>query len=86
MIITVSYSVMHSSFKADGFDSHQTPHYSGVAGSISERHMLIYSCSAQLISFQIDSISEKINCAEHEYMNMSTPLISRAGEGTATLP
>ena len=40
--------------------------------------IFIYSCSAQLISFEIDSISKKINCAEHEYINMSPPLIELA--------
>ena len=35
----------------------------------------MYSCSAQLISFEVDSISKEINCAEHEYMNMSPSLI-----------
>ena len=29
------------------------------------------SCSAQLISFEIDSISLEINYAEHKYVNMS---------------
>ena len=55
---------------------------SGVASSISEGDIFIYSCSAQLISFEIDSISKEVNCAEHDYMNMSpsrmelaTPLV-----------
>ena len=51
---------------------------SGVASSISEGDIFIYSCSAQLISFETDSISKEINCAEHEYMNMSPPLIELA--------
>ena len=38
----------------------------------------MYSCSAQLISFEVDSISKEINCAEHEYMNMSPSLIALA--------
>ena len=37
--------------------------------------IFIYSCSAQLISFEIDSISKEINYAEHEYMNMSLSFI-----------
>ena len=48
---------------------------SGVVSSISEGDIFIYSCSAQLISFKIESISKEINCAEHEYMNMSPSLI-----------
>ena len=40
--------------------------------------MFIYSCAAQLISFKVDSISKEINCAEHEYMNMSPSLIALA--------
>ena len=40
--------------------------------------IFIYSCSAQLISFEIESISKEINCAEHEYMNMSPSLIELA--------
>ena len=56
---------------------------SGVPGSsgasaISEGDIFIYSCSAQLISFKVDSISKEINCAEHEYMNMSPSLIALA--------
>ena len=39
-----------------------------VASSISVGDIFIYSCSAQLISFEIES--KEINCAEHEYMNM----------------
>ena len=52
--------------------------FSSVASSISEGDIFIYSCSAQLISFEIDSISKEINCAEHEYMNMSPSLIELA--------
>ena len=51
---------------------------SGVVRSISEGDIFIYSYSAQLISFEIDSISKEINCAEHEYMNMSPSLIELA--------
>ena len=51
---------------------------SGAASSISEGDIFIYSCSSQLISFEIDSISKEINCAEHEYMNMSPSLIELA--------
>ena len=51
---------------------------SGVASSISEGDIFIYSYSTQLISFKIDSISKEINCAEHEYMNMSPSLIELA--------
>ena len=51
---------------------------SGVASSISEGDIFIYSYSTQLISFEIDSISKEINCAEHEYMNMSPSLIELA--------
>ena len=46
----------------------------------------IYSCSAQLISFEVDSISKEINCAEHEYMNMSPPPTYRAGAATVSVP
>ena len=35
-------------------------------------------CSAQLISFEIESTSKEINRAEHEYMNMSPSLIALA--------
>ena len=51
---------------------------SGVASSISEEDIFIYSCSEQLISFEIDLISKELNCAEHEYMNMSPSLIELA--------
>ena len=51
---------------------------SSVASAISEGDILIYSCSAQLISFEVDSISKEINCTEHKYMNMSPSLIARA--------
>ena len=51
---------------------------SGVASAISEVDIFIYSCSAQLISFEIVSTSKEINCAEHEYMNMSPSLIALA--------
>ena len=51
---------------------------SGVASSISEGDIFIYSCSAQLISFEIESISKEINCVEYEYMNMSPLLIELA--------
>ena len=51
---------------------------SGVASSISEGDIFIYSCSAQLTSFKIDSISKEINCAKREYMNMSPSLIELA--------
>ena len=40
--------------------------------------ILIYSCSAQLISFEIESTSKETNCAEHEYINMSPSLIALA--------
>ena len=46
--------------------------------SIREGDILINWCSAQLISFEIDSISKEINCVEHEYMNISSPLIELA--------
>ena len=49
---------------------------SGVASAISEGDIFIYSCSTQLISFEVDSISKEINCAQHEYMNMSPSLIA----------
>ena len=66
------------------------PGSSGVASSISEGDIFIYSCSAQLISFEIESISKEINCAEHEYMNMSPSLIELAtplpGRGFRTNP
>ena len=48
---------------------------SGVASLISEGDIIIYLCFAQLVSFEIDSISNKINRAEHEYMNMSSSLV-----------
>ena len=51
---------------------------SGVASSITGGDIFIYSCSAQLISFEIMSISKEINCAEQEYMNMSPSLIELA--------
>ena len=51
---------------------------SSVTSAISEGDIFIYSCSAQLISFDVDSISKEINCAEHEYMNMSPSLIALA--------
>ena len=51
---------------------------SGVASSISEGGIFIYSCSAHLSSFEIKSISKEINCPEHEYMNMSPSLIDLA--------
>ena len=49
-----------------------------IASSISEGGIFIYSCSAQLISFdrETDSISKESKCAEHEYMNMSPHLSS----------
>ena len=43
-----------------------------VASAISEGDIFIHSCSAQLISFEVDSISE------HEHMNMSPSLIALA--------
>ena len=49
-----------------------------VASSISEGDIFIYLCSAQLTSFKIDLISNEINCAEQEYMNMSPSLIELA--------
>ena len=51
---------------------------SGVASAISEGDLFIYSGSAQLIFFEIESTSKEINCAEHEYMNMSPSLIALA--------
>ena len=51
---------------------------SGVASSISEGDIFIYSCSGQLISFEIKSISKELNRAEHKYMNMSPSLIELA--------
>ena len=51
---------------------------SGVASSISEGDIFIYSCFAQLISFEIKSISKEINCAKHKYVNMSPSLIELA--------
>ena len=45
---------------------------SSVASAISEVDLFIYSCSA------IESTSKEINCAEHEYMNMSPSLIALA--------
>ena len=51
---------------------------SGIVSSISEADIFIYSCSAQLISFEIKSISKEVNCAEHKFMNMSPSLIELA--------
>ena len=51
---------------------------SGVTSSISEEDIFIYLCSAKLISFEIDSLSKELNCAEQEYMNMSPPLVDLA--------
>ena len=51
---------------------------SGVASAISEGDIFMYSCSAQLISFEIESTSKEINCTEHEYMNISPSLIALA--------
>ena len=51
---------------------------SGVASTISEGDIFIYSSSAQLIFFEIESTSKEINCAKHEYMNMSPSLIALA--------
>ena len=48
------------------------------ASAISEGDIFIYSCSAQLISFEIESTSKEIYCAEHEYMNMPPSLIALA--------
>ena len=56
----------------------ENPRTSGGASAISEGDIFIYSCSAQLISFEIESTSKQINCAEHEYMNMSPSLIALA--------
>ena len=57
------------------YDDHMDPvscewGLSGVASSINEGDIFIYSCSAQLISFEIESISKEIICAKHEYTNM----------------
>ena len=56
---------------------------SDVASTISGVDIFIYSCSAQLISFEIESISKEINCAEHEYMNNMSS--SHIGAGDATV-
>ena len=48
---------------------------SGIASLISEGDIFIYSCSAQLICFEIKSISKEVNCAEHKYMNMPPSLV-----------
>ena len=48
------------------------------ASAISEGDIFIYSCSAQLISLEVDSISKEINCAEHDYMNKTPSLIALA--------
>ena len=75
---TVSYSV----FRAILYIQAKT---SSGASAISEGDIFIYSCSVQLISFEVDSISKEINCAEHEYMNMSPSLIALAPVLTKTL-
>ena len=49
------------------------------ASAISEGDLFIYSCSAQLISFEIESTSREINCAEHN----SAQLISFEIESTS---
>ncbi len=36
--------------------------------------IIIYSCSARRISFEMNLISKKIRRAEHEYMNIHTPI------------
>ena len=51
---------------------------SDIASAISEGDIFIYSCSAQLISFEIESTSKEIKRAEHEYINMSPSLIALA--------
>ena len=51
---------------------------SGVTSTISEGGIFIYSCFAQLIFFEVDSILNEINCAEHEYV----PLTYRADDAT----
>lgn len=52
------------------------------APAINGGGIFIYSCSAQLTSFEIESISEEINCAaEHEYM-YNAPFSYRAGDAT----
>ena len=53
------------------------------ASTISEGDIFIYSCSAQLISFEVDSISKEINCAEHEIYEY-VPLTYRAGAATGS--
>ena len=50
----------------------------GVTSSISEGDIFIYSRSAQLVSFEMESIRKEVNCAEHKYMNMSPPFIELA--------
>ena len=52
--------------------------YSSSTSATSEGDIFIYSCCAQSISFEIESTSKEINCAEHEYMNMSPSLIALA--------
>ena len=49
------------------FTKYRKDSTSGAASSISEGDIFINSCSAQLISFEIDSISKESSCAEHEY-------------------
>ena len=48
--------------------------FSSGASAISEGDIFMYSCS----SFEIESTSKEINCAEHEYMNMSPSLTALA--------
>ena len=52
--------------------------FSSGASAISEGDIFIYSCSARLISFEIESTSKEINCAEHEYINTSPSPIALA--------
>ena len=58
--------------------------FCGVASSISEGDIFIYSRSAQLISFEIKSISKEVNCAEHKYIYEYVPLTYRAGDAPDT--
>ncbi len=44
-------------------------HFGGGGG----KGIFIYSCSTQLISFEMNLISKEIRRAEHEYMNIPPP-------------
>ena len=83
LVLFANYSIVNSSMEHKYLNLlyylvYNRNKYTSGASAISEGDIFIYSCSAQLISFEVDSISKEINCAEHEYMNMSPSLIALA--------